>query len=64
LLTPSAKKLLQTQEKCLMHGFTDGEKAFCRNINRKMRGFPKNGASSQLARETKTLEKGVSRTHN
>lgn len=50
----------QPMQKCLLLGFTDGEKDFCRNIDRKMRRiFRKYGAFElSFAGVTKTWEKG------
>jgi alkyldihydroxyacetonephosphate synthase len=55
------KKLgFQPMQKCLMLGFTDGEKAFCRNINRKIRQICRRHAAFELsfANVTKHWEKG------
>ncbi|NLG40239.1 MAG: FAD-binding oxidoreductase, partial [Chloroflexi bacterium] len=50
----------QPMQKCLMLGFTDGEKEFCRNIDRKMRKIFRKYKAFELsfAGVTKTWEKG------
>ncbi len=47
-------------QKCLMLGFTDGEKAFCRNINRKIRKICRKYGAFELsfANVTRQWEKG------
>lgn len=49
----------QPMQKCLMLGFTDGERGFCRNLNRKMRRIFKRYGAFELsfAGVTKTWEK-------
>jgi len=50
----------QPMQKCLMLGFTDGEKDFCRNIDRKMRKIFRKYKAFEIsfAGVTKTWEKG------
>ncbi|MGB4594868.1 MAG: FAD-binding oxidoreductase [Anaerolineaceae bacterium] len=50
----------QPMQKCLMLGFTDGEKSFCRNIDRKIRQICRKHGAFELsfANITKHWEKG------
>ena len=50
----------QPMQKCLMLGFTDGEKAFCRNVDRKIRQICRRYGAFELsfAQVTKHWEKG------
>jgi alkyldihydroxyacetonephosphate synthase len=55
------KKLgFQPMQKCLMLGFTDGERAFCRNVDRKIRQICRKHGAFELsfAQVTKHWEKG------